>query len=257
MIDTDRPPRDRRRSTRLAGLAALLLAPFATVAVPAVAEDGFVEEVRAPGPERLRLEPGSSTSREVLVRNGSGATAGLHLMADNVVDDENGCVRPEIRDGDTTCDSSGGELGRWLRLRIDRVAPDGPRETVWNGTLSDLEGGVVLVEALPAGSRQRLGLVSLLPREARNNTMTDRVSYDLRWTITSQTGREETEVLGVDAASGATTSGGRTPEVGLPGLPTVGGDLPMSVLVITAAALGTGSFLLALGRRRPDLPESV
>lgn len=228
------------------------VAAVALVAVPAAAEDSFIEEVTAPTNDPMRLAPGYSSEREVRVVNEALDTSELHLQARNLVDDDNGCVHPETREGDTTCGADGGELADWMRITVTRLGSP-TDEQLWTGTLSQLAEGAVLESAMPAEAEWRLRLTSELPREAGNDTQTDRVSYDLRWTMSSERGPDDVDIAGVEAeASGGGSAGGGPgmPGSGVIGLPATGAQVGLLLLLITAGLMTAGSILIAAGRKR-------
>ncbi len=47
---------------------------------------------------------------------------------------------------------------------------------------------------VPAGGRPELRIVTTMDRDAGNDTMTDRVDYDLRFTLTSTKGKQATSL---------------------------------------------------------------
>lgn len=246
----------RRTSSVLTKALVASVAAVALVAVPAAAEDSFVEEVTAPTNDPMRLAPGYSTEREVRVLNEAVDTSELHLQARNLVDDDNGCVHPETRDGDTTCGVDGGELSDWMRITVTRLGGT-TDELLWTGTLAELADGAVLESAMPAKAEWRLRLTSELPREAGNDTQTDRVSYDLRWTMSSERGPDDVDIAGVEAEAGGSAGGGapRLPGgVVIGGLPATGTTVGLLLLLTTAGLLSAGSIMIAAGRRRAVTP---
>lgn len=157
-------------------------------ASPAVARDhGFVHVVSPPSPDPLALYPGRSTEQTLWVQNKYGAVADLRIQALNVDEIENGCASPEVPVDD--CASDEGELGRWLRLQISRNSPDGEL-TLWSGTFDELQQGIAIEPRVPAGGRPELRIVTTMDHDAGNDTMTDRVTYDLRFTLTSTMGKK-------------------------------------------------------------------
>lgn len=238
----------------LAKLVVAVVAPLVLVAIPAAADSSFVEEVSPPTHDPMRLAPGYTTEREVLVVNEALGVSELHLRAQDLVDDDNGCVGPETRDGDTTCGEDGGELAEWLQITVTRLGST--EEQLWSGTLVDLADGVVLESAMPAKAEWRLRLTSELPYAAGNDTMTDRVTYDLRWTMSSERGPDDTDILGVEeeAAAGGDaggTAGGGPRVAGTQafGLPATGAPVGVVLLGVVAALLTAGSTLILTSRR--------
>lgn len=246
--------------TRAAAALAALTASLTLLALPAVADSGFVEQITAATADPMRLAPGTSTTREVLVRNDSPDAALLNLRVSDVVEDDNGCVLPESRDGDVSCGDTGGELGDWLEVDVRLLTSRTSNEQLWWGTLRDLEAGVDLVADMPPGAEWRLAVVSHLPRAAGNDTMTDRIGYDLRWTMSAERGPDEVDILGVEqSAGGATSSGGGATSGGVAAvvagvyaqLPDTGGPVGVLMLVVMTGLLTAGAVLMVIGRPRP------
>lgn len=235
-----------RRFAGLAVPAVLVLAP----AAPAAAAGGIDIDVPSGGLTFERLAPGYGGVGDIVVSNGSEYDAEVALRVTDVVDDDNGCLRQESRDGDVTCDAGGGELSGWLRVSVER---DGT--AVWEGPMSALaEEGVVLDEAMPAGTSAPLRVRVLLPIAAGNDTMTDSVGFGLRVDATAGTGDTETEILGVEAAAGG--DGEETADQGgVSGLlPFTGGDVDPWVPAVGLFLLGAGTYLL-VSRRQGQSPE--
>ncbi|MGA9749066.1 MAG: LPXTG cell wall anchor domain-containing protein [Nocardioides sp.] len=227
---------------------------------PAQAAGGIEVDVEGGALSFERLAPGYGRTAAVRVSNQSEYDADLTLRVSDVVDDDDGCVRQEIRDGDVTCDAAGGELSSWLRLAIHR---DGV--SLWEGPMSTLVAdGAVIGEAVPAGSDLPLTVSVMLPSGAGNDTMTDRVSFSLRIDATADTdtdaailgaalvgGPSDSDVLGVEAAAGAAT-GDRGGIAGL--LPETGAGVGSWLPWVGAFLLGSGGYLLISGRRRDPRP---
>jgi hypothetical protein len=233
-----------RRHAALAALAGLTI-PVLALTTAMAAGSGFVEVVSDPGSAALHLMPGSDLTTEVLVHNESDESASLRVDARNVTDDDDGCVRPEVIAHDTTCGAGGGELGHWLELRVLSVGGSAGDEQLWAGSLSDLEKGVSLLADVGAGDAPRLRLVARLPLAASNETMSDRVSYDLSWTYTGIAGPTETTVLGVQQG----TDGG-SPNPSLGTLAATGTSVSLGMLGLVAGLLAVGGILAVHGRRR-------
>jgi hypothetical protein len=218
--------------------AALLL--LGVLAAPVHAESGGLE-IHLPdgGISFEELAPGYGGSAEVRVTNGSEHDAELVLQAVDVSDDENTCVRQEVRDGDVTCDDGGGELSAWLQVQVVR---DGV--IAWKGPMTELMQSVLITEDLAAGAEVPFEVSVELPVSAGNDTMTDRVEFGLRWTASADTGDTETDVLGVEGfAPGIGGAGG----AGVP-LPFTGATADLWLLVFGGVLVSGGALLL--GSRR-------
>lgn len=239
---------------------AVLLAPAALLlTAPAAHAAGGIDVDVTDGALRLeKLAPGYGGSAEVRVSNGSEHDADVTLRVSDVVDEENGCLRQEVASGDTSCAADGGELSRWLRVSLDHAGTP-----LWEGPLSALAGdGVVVADALPAGSVLPLTVRVVLPREAGNDTMTDRVGFALRVDAAA----DLTEVAGVeDVADGADEGDGAVlgVEAGAGGgedgdgsgvLPFTGSDVAPWLPLTGAFLLGAGGYLVATRRRRTPEP---
>ena len=193
-----------------------------------------------------KLAPGFSGTSTVRVTNGSDSPAELSLQVLDLEDDENGCLPQETRDGDITCDSSGGELSAWLRVQVARGD-----EQLWEGPITELGDRVVLDGDVPAGETQSLDLTVALPIQAGNDTMTDRVDFDLRWDARASTGDTASEVLGVEGfAPGAGPGGGLTGVA----LPFTGATVQPWLLWFAGVLIGGGGVLLAVSRRLGRTP---
>ena len=154
-----------------------------------------------------RLAPGSTLAARVVVRHDHGAGARLSLKVADLVEDENGCLPPERRHPGEECDADGGELGSWLRLDA-RVGT----QTTSLGRLGDLGEPTVLVDSLPPGESVEVELRLALDVDAGNDTMTDRVSFDLVWVAESEHGTSK------HAHDGTAVGGGHAGSIGA-GLP--------------------------------------
>lgn len=166
--------------TRLGVSAALVAALF--FALPAAARTSFVTPGggQSVGP----MQPGDTVATTYEVRNQYTLAGRLKLTARAVVDEERGCLEPEINEGrDATCGEHEGELGDWLRLSVESA--DAGLGTIWTGSLKDLSTGVVVDRMIPASAAWRVNFVSHLPVEAPNAVMTDAIRYDLEWEITA------------------------------------------------------------------------
>ena len=178
-----------------AATLALAVAPALALGVPALAKDGFFEQVSN---DDALLAPGTSITRTVLVTNRSNHEAELHLRATGIEDDDHGCVRPESRDGDDSCGGGGGELGDWLELTV--VDTSGAQ--LWSGGLDELGEGATLLPQMSRRSDEELRIVTTMSLDAGNDTMTDAVSYDLEWTISALHKSSVTTTRVTNAAGG-------------------------------------------------------
>ena len=220
---------------------------------------GFTHDPSAAGMSFLDLAPGISKVQDLQVRNDSLYAAELRLTARDVVSHENSCERPEQRASDEDCADGAGELPAWLEIGVDRTDTG---ESLWRGTLSDLESGAVLSESFPAGATWPLRLTVGLPWEAPNETMSDSVGFGLRLGAESAEGTSEVAAPGIAVGSGGAdgrlgvggpgTRGGLLggfaggPRVGLPG---TGATVSLWMLLLDAGVLATGLALVLFARR--------
>jgi LPXTG-motif cell wall-anchored protein len=226
---------------------AVLLAPAAILlAAPAAQAAGGIDiDVPGGGLQIERLAPGYGGSAEVRVTNGSSHDADVTLRVQDLADDENGCLRQEVRDDDVTCDDAGGELSAWLRVSVEH---DGTM--LWEGRMRDLaDGGALVAESMPSGTDLPLTVRVELPFEAGNDTMTDRVDFSLRVDATADLD-SDTEVLGVEATAGGHGDGNGDDD-GVAGLlPFTGSDMAPWVPLVGAFLVGAGGYLVVSRRRR-------
>jgi hypothetical protein len=186
----------RRRVLAILGLVVVVTL---VMGAPAAARTWFVRDVTPPSESSKLLAPGTSFTRTVEIHNRFHGNAQLYVRATNLEDDDNGCVQPETESGDNTCGAGGGELSPWLHISIRTVPRDGEPVEVWSGSLTELtEGDALLVHRLPKGSTNLLELVTTMSVDADNTTMTDRVDYDLEWTMTQGIGNQ-VDVLGMES----------------------------------------------------------
>jgi hypothetical protein len=191
------------------------------------------------------LMPGSQTSLEFAVPNPSGSAASLRVRATDVTQDDDGCVPSETQAGDVTCGAGGGELGRWLLLRMVRVG-DGADQQLWAGSLDQLQAGVDLVDQVAGGDSVQLRLVVELSIDAPNETQSDAVTFTLQSTYTGVLPPTEGPTVSVAAAAGHGQD--------QPYLAATGSSLSVSALLLATALAATGALLVAASRwpsRRP------
>lgn len=237
---------------------AALAVSGALVALPAHAA-AAEDLLRTPDGSPLAFEqlaPGHDRTASITVSNPSDGAAEVALQIELTTDDENGCLRQETFVATEQCEADGGELDAWLDVTV--ADADG---TLWTGPISDLAEAQQLPGSLAAGDDWDLDLTIGMPFEAGNDTMTDRIGFDL--IVHAQTDTDvETEVLGVDA----TAEDGETPSVagmsgvaavpiavdaglaqlGIGQLPDIG---PADALFILLG--GTALIALAGSRQRP------
>ena len=257
-----------RRLACAAAATALLGLQVGAVSLPAFATgggrllldvagdgEGFVHHSSTPLLSFHRLAPGYAASGAVEVKNDSPHRAALVLRAYDVEDDENGCLVQETRMGDTTCGvgDGDGELGEWLELTVSRDGAGSAPEQLWTGSIADLESGAELTENMPAGAVWPLRMTVELPRAAGNDTMTDKVGYDLRWTASAENTTQTADVKGVEASAAGPTSGGQ-PGIGLP---FTGSTLSLGTLLLDLSVLLAGVALLYVSRWRRDRAPQV
>ena len=174
-----------------------LLVGMALVAMPAVALAQGSGQGDALNLDRLA--PGVSRQGSVSVTNPSDQKVTVALAVLNLSDDDNGCVRPEVRTGDATCGPGGGELSQWLDVT---VTDDG--QPLWRGPFTQLHEDQALPLSLEPGETKSLDISVGLPFETGNDVMTDQVGFDLRLRMVGVTGEDvgQPEVLGAEATTG-------------------------------------------------------
>ena len=185
-----------------------------------------------------RLAPGHSGSGVIRVSNPHESGGRVSLAATDLADEENGCERPEVRTSGEECDADGGELSEWLDVTVTR---DGT--PLWSGGIRDLEEPQEFPGVLPAGETWNLDVTVSMPVEAGNDTMTDRVAFDLEIITTADTGDSTTEVLGAES----TASGGGNPNGGAPALVPTAVDAGLTVIGFAALRDVNPHQLILLG----------
>lgn len=204
------------------------------------ADDNVVQVTNGTG--SIQVMPGSQATIALTTRNESADAASLSIQATDVTEDDNGCTPSEQAAGDVTCGDGGGELGDWLTLRLVRVGGAGEQQ-LWSGTIADLARGADVLDDVPGSATENLRLVVALPREATNESMSDRVSFSLRWTWTGVLApATQTTVIGVGQGGGSGS------------LPGTGAAVSVATLAAIAALLGAGGLLVSAGRRRRSTP---
>jgi hypothetical protein len=168
----------------LAGTAGTAAASSGQLLIDVADGHGWVHDSSHPLFHFDKLAPGMSTSASLRLKNDSSSSGTLSVKAIHVHDDDNGCLRQESAAGDTTCGNGGGELGKAIRFAV--VCPSmNEGRPLWSGTIADVEKGVTVAQPLASTAVVELHVVAELPRDAGNETMTDRLAFDLAWTLTS------------------------------------------------------------------------
>jgi hypothetical protein len=240
--------RPLRRVTALAAASLLAVAAF-SASVPAAAADshrllvdisdghGFTAHPHGPLLDMNRLAPGLSTGATMGVRNASKERARLTLSVDDVVDDDNGCNRPEGR-VDRGCGAGEGELGDQLVIDVaSSTSKHGRFAPVWRGLLAQMTKGVRAGGRMSPSGTRWLRITATLPSGSGNETQTDRVGFDLRVTLSMATDAETVDVQGTKV--GHHSSGPGAVLGGLGNLAPTGALLLLPLLV--------GLFLVAGG----------
>jgi hypothetical protein len=129
-----------------------------------------------------RMAPGIGRSHELTVI-AERSSVEVRFGVQDLVSSDNGCLEPEIRAGDSTCDE-GGELTPWLRARVERVTDGADDVPLYEGLLADLD------LRLAVGSRSPVRLrISVVPDVSMgNDTMSDSVTFALRWSADDRVG---------------------------------------------------------------------
>jgi hypothetical protein len=220
--------------------------------------EGFVRDSSTPVIQEFKLAPGYATSGQLRLRNTASDPATLGLQITDLVDDENGCNRPEARE-DATCNGPG-ELSAWLRATVTRQTENGDT-TLWAGRFAELSDGVVFSAVLPAGAIWSLEFKLSLPREAGNEVQSDRIGFNLRWRASQDvTGSTDPEVRGVEAFVPVADGGGGPSDVASNAgvaLPSTGSSVGPALLLADFALLLGGGMLIHATRRRRRLVATV
>jgi hypothetical protein len=264
----------RRSGATFAALLAAGTATLATLLVPAQAEDGgqllvdlegdgqgFVRESDEPWLHVEDLAPGSVVTRDLVLWNTSSGAATLDLQVTDLVDDENGCIRPERQVATEGCEGDGGELSRWLTLElVERGASGSPGATV----LADLTSGRRLDLTIGPDEKLPLTLRLEFSPESVNDTMTDTVEFATVVTaahaeITTSSVTRTSGPLGdgpmAVSGRGSTAALGAAERVSLLGadvaLPLVGATLPLWVVLLDLALVAALLTFMGPAWRRP------
>jgi hypothetical protein len=214
---------------------------------------GFTHDPGAPFLDVSRMYPGSSGSGYLDVRNASAYDATLNLAVGNLVSQENGCLRPETREPGEACDADGGELQDWLGVTVTRedIPGGAPDQVLWTGDVNTLASGAHLGSTMPAGATWRLRMTVALPRSAGNDTMSDSLTFDTRFTATGDDGTSTVDGPQVDVSGPKPHSTGLL-HGGTVVLPATGGTVSLWMLVLDALVLIVGASLVWAGWVRPS-----
>jgi hypothetical protein len=190
---------------------------------------GFADGPFGPILDTTLLAPGSSVSADVDALNSDGPPGRLSLRALDIADLESACS-PAESSVDTTCGSGPGELRDVLRFDIladsdGDGAADDFEPVVVDATIDELAGGLPLVDRdMEPGDIWTFRLTARLPVTSGNETMTDRLDFQFRWTLSEADGAGSSDVVtggdpGTDPPaleSGGTGSPGQAPTPAAP-----------------------------------------
>lgn len=235
------------RSTRVLGI---VLAVSGMVGIT-VAEVGAAASVAAPLSSRVAeptpwefigvqpkawrgtaFSPGSERSTDLALVNLGSSTMTVSLRAVDVVDEENNCLRQELKSVLEDCSTEAGELSEQLLVTL---TAGGPRP-VYAGTLADLAGTDTAPIVVSPDERVVVRLDMTLPESSTNETMTDSVSFGIR------------------AEAGASAGGSKDVSISAPGpraavLPATGAPVQLAQLLGSGALVLLGVALARWGRR--------
>ena len=250
-----------RAALAISGALALVFPAASASATAAAAEgsgivsvntgSGWTTDPADPLFDFSRIVPGWTAAKTLGIRNDSDSSAALTFKATNVVDNENGCNRPESR-VDTTCTGdNAGELGAEIILSVygdadnDGVSDSAPS---WTGSIRDLEQAGAFGE-LRAGATRSYKFVACLPSESGDETQTDSVSFDLVVGLDGATvAVEGTKTTRPPTSNPITRAIDQLPFTGTPAQRLVAAALTMLLI---------GTVLVLLLRRPRKRPESV
>jgi|GEM_PF-5437790 len=170
------------------------------------------------------LAPGYSVTADVDALNADGPPGRLTLRALDIADVETACS-PAEAPVDTTCGTGSGELRPDVRFDISAdVDGNGMADhfvpVLLDATIDDLAAGEIVLndEDMGAGDIWTVRITARLPASSGNETMTDRLDFDLRWTLTETPDGTTSEVVTgsgpgtspstLDPAGGISTPGG-------------------------------------------------
>ncbi len=182
------------------------------------------------------MAPGIGRSQELWITSRSEQPVSAEVGVRDLESWDNGCLRPELRAGDTTCRSEG-ELLPWLQVRLERL-DDGGAVLLYDGRLAELadRDNISLGRAVSEDSPVRLRMTVVPDAAMGNDTMTDSVRFSVWWSAAGAL--DEVTVAG---SSGALPTSRREPGISF---------RPEALLV----ASGLLSFIASRVRRRRALP---
>jgi hypothetical protein len=261
------------RLALITSMSALLLATGGLVAAapppePLASERGelVVNDQRAPNIASImiadNIAPGWSGSTDIDVANPGASDGALRFCIQNVVNEDFDCSDPEDNCQD-------GQLGANLLLTL----AEGD-STIWRGSASVeamAEAGWLDLRGLDAGATRRFRLAAELPMSAGNDVMSDRVTFDIVFSLEGDdpspgptddpedptpgpSAGNPTAVLGAEALATAVPAA----EVPAPPQPEVvvlgasaakAGELPPPAAALLLAGLGLLGLAFVLSRR--------
>lgn len=161
---------------------------------------GFGNGPFGPILETTLLAPGHSLTGDVAALNADGPPGRLTLRALDIADLETACSPAEAV-ADATCGSGPGELRPDLRFDIlgdfnDNGIADDFAPVLLDATIDDLTDELPLNDGdMDTGDVWIFRFTARLPVTSGNPTMTDRLTFDLRWTLTETPGDEIDDVV--------------------------------------------------------------
>jgi hypothetical protein len=228
--------------TRAVGIAVLVAVALGSAA-PARAAGELEVAVAGGGASLFELDdvaPGMRGEERVTLTNNSGDAGDVAVRVVDLVEDDNGCNRPEQRAGDSTCGVGGGELGRDLTITVT----DEQGDELYSGSLRSLAGGVRLDSTLGAGATADLTFEYVFEQSSGNETQTDRVGFDVEVTLAQAGAASVSDVAGMAFGSGPTA------RIAGAELPRTGGDaMPLVNVAVTCLLAGAGAVWIGRGLR--------
>jgi len=193
------------------------------------------------------LGPGWTSTSALAVRNDSDEASALTFRASDIVDDENGCNRPESLVDMTCSGNDAGELGREMVFTV--YSQGNPQVPMWRGNLYDLTAGAKLDSSVAPNQIDSFSIVAELPYSSGNETQTDSVSFDLVVGLDGATvAVEGTKTTRPPTSNPVTRAIDQLPFTGTPAQRLVAAALTMLLI---------GTVLVLLLRRPRMRPESV
>jgi hypothetical protein len=117
--------------------------------------------------------------------------------------------------------------------------------------MASLTSGADLGATLPAGATWRLRMTVALPRAATNETMSDSLSFDTRFTATGENGTSTVDGPQVDVSGPKPHSTGLFDGTNIV-LPATGGTVSLWMLILDALVLAVGAALVWIGWVKPS-----